>query len=251
MKANKAWRVYVAVALLGGWGGAWIGGVWQEPGIEERLRTAEVSLLEQYHRQADVEQYAKLSQKWQALTQEEQGTAQQHSRACKGYGDCLFLGAQYEHACAAYREALRWDGDNEGARLNLCLAMERLPQNNPPSQQQPSQQPPSQQQQEKQQQEKQSRTSRNSPRNSPDESGKRPSGGGEQPSKQPPEGQNKQPVGSTGVRSGSAPQPATEASGDRDSERQLLRHLVEQERDRSRMNIENRNLKPPRGTETW
>lgn len=262
MKAIRGWRAYVAAALVGGLGGAWLGGVWQEPRLEERLHTAELELVEQHRRQAGVEQYAKLSQEWQALTQEEQGSAAQHSRACKGYGDCLFLGAQYEQACAAYREALRWNGDNEGARLNLCLAMERLPQAMPPP---PQQQPPATQGQKPPQQ-----PPKDPGQQPPDEPGQQPPGGqdkqppGEQ-GKQPPGGgeappaeQGQQPPGKAQEQSATAQQvdahsqqPAPAPSSAPDSSRQLLRHLVEQERDRSGMNIDSRDLKPPRGTETW
>ena len=124
-------RRFPALAVLGTAVGLLIGGMFAPAGTEERLSSAERELWRWREQRGTSEALKALKENWKQLSLQQDGDAVQRARACKGYGDCLFLSEEYGEAAEAYREALRWDSGNEGARLNLCLAMERLPRRQP------------------------------------------------------------------------------------------------------------------------
>ena len=124
-------RRFPALAVLGTAVGLLIGGMFAPAGTEERLGSAERELWRWREQRGTSEALKALKENWKQLSLQQDGDAVQRARACKGYGDCLFLSEEYGEAAEAYREALRWDSGNEGARLNLCLAMERLPRRQP------------------------------------------------------------------------------------------------------------------------
>ena len=124
-------RRFPALAVLGTAVGLLIGGMFAPAGTEERLGSAERELWRWREQRGTSEALKALKENWKQLSLQQTGDSVQRARACKGYGDCLFLSEEYGEAAEAYREALRWDSGNEGARLNLCLAMERLPRRQP------------------------------------------------------------------------------------------------------------------------
>lgn len=188
------------------------------------------------------------------------------ARASYELGNARFQQEDWAGAVEAYKTALRWNEDDEDARHNLQVALDKLknPQGKPPEQKPPQQPPPSGG--------SPSPNPEGSP--SPNPGGKPSPNPGGSPSPNPggspspnpaakPSPQPGQP-GKPGQASPAQPQPAgspgqpkgpkergqVQGLTKEDAER-LLRYFRERERQNRPVPRAERRLQPPRGTETW
>lgn len=149
------------------------------------------------------------------------------ARANYDLGNARFQQEDWAGAAEAYKAALRYDEDDDDARHNLQVALDKL--KSPPPEPNPSPSPPPQQ------------DPQPSPSPSPSPS---PQSGG-QPSPSPTAAQP-QPSGSP-----AQPQPAKPQGLSKEDAERLLRYFRDRERENRPMPRAERHLQPPRGTETW
>lgn len=142
------------------------------------------------------------------------------ARANYDLGNARFQQEDWAGAAEAYKAALRYDEDDEDARHNLQVALDKL--KSPPPDPNPSPSP--------------------SPSPQPDSPPPSPS-----PSASPsPSPTQPQPSGSP-----AQPQPAKPQGLSKEDAERLLRYYRDRERENRPMPRAERRLQPPRGTETW